>query len=141
MRNKALYLIILGLFSSCMGLAIKENIVGNYYLVATDVDEDLSLSYHEPADGDNYGTFISATVFAVGYNEKYIIVKQHPRTFPNPPNKGITNFFILPLSKGFNWRTNNGLIGPLTLEQFNAKRKELNIPDGLKFTIVKDNLK
>ena len=141
MNRKLLYLLFLCLLSGCMGFAIKEKIVGNYYLIANDVDEDLSLSYHEAADGSNYGDVIKATVFSVGYNEKYIIAKQHPRAFPNPPNKNITNFFILPLSKGFNWRTNNGLIGPLTLEQFNAKRKELNIPNSLRFTIVKDNLK
>lgn len=141
MKYKLLLFLILCLLYGCIGVAIKENIFGNYYIVATDIDEDLSLTYHEPIDGDNYGIIIQATVFAVGYNEKYIIAKQHPRAFPNPPNKSITNFFILPLSKGFNWRTNNGLIGPLTLEQFNTKRKELNIPDSLKFTIVKDNLK
>jgi hypothetical protein len=109
-------------------------------LVAADTNEQLSLSYHEPADEDNYGTVIQATVFAVGYNTRYVIVKQHPRAFPNPPDKSITNFFILPLSKGFNWRTNNGLIGPLTLEQFNAKARELGISD-LKFTTEKENLK
>lgn len=127
------------LLSGCiggLGFVTEDHILGNYYLVAPDDDIQLSLSYHEPSDGDNYGTFIIGTVFAVGYNEKYIIVKQHPNN-----NRNVTNYFILPLIKGFNWRTNNGLLGPLTLDQFNEKRKELNIPDSLKFTIVKDNLK
>jgi hypothetical protein len=139
MKTKIISLFIICLLSGCiggLGFVTKDHICGNYYLVAPDDDVQLSLSYHEPTDGDNYGTFITETVFAVGYNEKYIIVKQHPNN-----NRSITNYFILPLIKGFNWRTNNGLIGPLTLEQFNEKRKELNIPDSLKFTIVKDNLK
>jgi hypothetical protein len=39
------------------------------------------------------------------------------------------------------WRSKNGLIGPLTLDQFNAKRKELNIPDDLTFTKEIEDLK
>jgi hypothetical protein len=140
-KKAILYLIIFSLLSGCMGLAIKENVVGNYYLIATDVDEDLNLSYHEPADDNNYGGIIEATVFAIGYNDEYIIVKQHPRIFPNPPNKAITNFYILPIKKGFDWRTKNGLIGPLTEVQFKEEEKKLNIPIGLKFTIEKENLK
>jgi hypothetical protein len=125
-----------------MGFDTKENVVGNYYLVAPDDEAQLSLDYCDPTDqSGGCGGVIGSTVFAVGYNEKYIIVKQHPRTFPNPPNKEVTNFFILPIKDSFNYRTMNNLIGPLTLEQFNDKRKELNIPDGLKFTITKDNLK
>ena len=139
MRTRIIFLYIICLLSSCIGgsgFVTKDHIFGNYYLVAPDDDIQLSLSYHEPVDGDNYGTFITETIFAVGYNEKYIIVKQHPNN-----NRTVTNYFILPLIKGFNWRTNNGLIGPLTLDQFNEKRKQLSIPDSLKFTIVKDNLK
>jgi hypothetical protein len=35
----------------------------------------------------------------------------------------------------------NNKIGPLTLKQFNEKRKELNIPDSLNFTIEFEKLK
>lgn len=132
---------ILLAFAGCSGLAIEEKIIDNYYLIATDVGEDCSLSYHEPTDGSNYGTIIEATVFAVGYNDKYMIVKQHPRTFPNPPDKKITNYYILPLRKGMDWKNKNGLIGALTLEQFTEKRKELNIRESLTFTKEIEDLK
>lgn len=39
-----------------------------------------------------------------------------------------------------NWRTKNGLIGPLTQEEFTEKRKELNISDSLTFTKVIEEL-
>jgi len=123
-----------------MGFDTKEKVIGNYYLVAVDDEAELSLDYCDPADQNGCGGVIESTVFAVGYNEKYIIVKQHPRTFPNPPDKEVTNFFIVPIKEGFNYRTMNNLIGPLTLEQFNTKRKELNISN-LKFAIEKDKLK
>jgi hypothetical protein len=101
--------------------------MGNYYLTAPDTEDQLSLSYHEPVDEDNYNVIIDAKVFAIGYNEKYMIVKQHPRTFPNPPDTAKTNYYILPLRKGMNWRAKNGLMGPLSLQQFNDKKKVLNI--------------
>ena len=132
---------ILLAFASCGGFVLEEKIIDNYYLIAADVGEDCSLSYHELTDGSNYGIIIKATVFAVGYNDKYMIVKQHPSVFPNPPDKKITNYYILPLKKGMDWKNNNGLIGSLTLEQFNEKRKELNIPDEVTFTKEIEDLK
>lgn len=123
-----------------MGFDTKEKIIGNYYLIAPDDQAQLGLDYCDPADKNGCVGVIEATVFAVGFSEKYIIVKQHPSTFLNPPNKEVTNFFILPIEGGFNYKTMNNLIGPLTLEQFNTKRKELNISD-LKFTIEKKSLK
>lgn len=126
----------------CLGFDTKEKIIGNYYLVAADDQSQLSLSYCDPADKNGCVGITDATIFAVGYNKDYIIAQQHPRTFPNPTNKKIINYYILPVDyKNKHWGDNFGLIGPLTLEQFNDKRKELNIPDNLKFTIVKDNLK
>lgn len=136
-----LYFTILLTFVGCGGLALKEKIIDNYYLVAVDDYDDCSLSYQEPTDGDNHGIVIGATVFAVGWYDKYMIVKQHPRTFPNPPDKEITNYYILPLKKGMDWRSKNGIIGPLTSELFTEKRRELNIPESVVFTKEIEDLK
>jgi len=137
MKRAILYLLMLFIFLyGCTGFAIKEKIENNYYLIATDNIDDLSLCFYEPNDKDIYGDIVDATVFAVGFNEKYLIAKQHPRTFPNPPDKKVTNYYILPLKNEMNWKTKNGLIGPLTMEQFKEKRKKLNIPDSLSFTII-----
>ena len=142
MKQKNLWLLILCLLSGCTGFSSKENIVGNYYLIATDTDEQSSLSYCEPADKNGCIGIIEATVFAVGYNKDYIIAKQHPRVDPKVPNKSVTNYFILPITKKeTHWGSNSGLIGPLRLDQFNEKKKELNLPPDLKFTVEKSNLK
>jgi hypothetical protein len=144
MSRAIFYYIILLMFTGCSGLAIKEKITDNCYFVAADDEEGCGLSYHEARWSDflggvNYVTLIDATVFAAGYNDDYMIVKQHPRTFPNPPDKKVTNYYILPLKQGMDWETKNGLIGPLTSEEFTAKRKELGIPDEIKFTkVLKD---
>lgn len=128
------------LLNGCQDLAVKDNIIGNYYLVAADKIEGTCLSYHE-SDDLNYSCLIEAAVFGVGFDERYMIVEQHPWKFESPLNRNITNYFILPLKKGMNWRSKNGLIGPLTLEEFKEIRKELNIPENLKFTKEIDYIK
>ena len=99
MRNWIIILFVAFSLLSCSDFVIKKNIVGNYYLIATDTEDDLGLAYHEPEDGQNYATIVDATVFTIGFNDKFINVKQHPRTFPNPPDLNITNYYILPLKK------------------------------------------
>lgn len=66
MKSKILYLSILCLFTSCRGFILKEKIVGNYYLIATDIEDQLDLSYCEPTDKNGCTSIIEATIFAVG---------------------------------------------------------------------------
>ena len=143
MKRIVLYLLILNCITGCGGFAVKEKIIDNYYLIALDETEQMSLDYIEEEysdilGGTNYPTIINSTVFGVGFNDKYMIIEQHPRVFPYPCDKSITNYYILPIKKGMNWRTKNGLIGPLSKDQFNQKRKELNI-ENISFThFIKD---
>jgi hypothetical protein len=153
--------------STCIGgfgFVFKEHLFGNYYLVATDVIEDCALSYHTENDKVNFGgTVIGETVFAVGYNEKYLIAKQYYHTnreyrideidiskgkpigfnggiefdWEDHLDKSKIKYYILPLKEGMDWRTNNGLIGTTDSLAFENMRKELGISD-LKFTRVID---
>jgi len=141
MKNKIFFIIVVFVLFGCNGFIIKKQVVKDYYLTAPDVEEQLSLSYHTSNDGDSYGTIVGETVFAIGFNDKYIIVKQHPWTYPNPPDTTQTNYYILPLKNGMDWKSKNGLMGPLTLEQFNEKCIELNMSKDLSFTNVSEILK
>ncbi len=123
------------LLFSCNGLK-NEHITERYYLVAVDSREDMSLGYSVNNNNSSFVDVVGETVFAVGYNDKYIILKQHPAN-----NRNTTKYYIVPIYKSFNYSPENGVIGALTIEQFNEKRKELHIPDSLKFTIVQDDLK
>lgn len=118
------------LFSGCSGME-KKHLTGNYYLIKMDyADEELSLSYK---DGS---VVIRPTIFAVGYDEDFIIVKQHPSKFGKELDKSITNCYIIPLKYEVNKWPDKNKIGPLTEEEFLLKRKELNISDELKFISV-----
>ena len=123
---------ITALFLTSCGLAEKKKVVGDYYLVAADTGEQMSLTYHTSEDGSDYGTIVEACVFAAGCNDKYIILKRHPYNFHI--NKNVTLYYIVPVENYY--RPNNTSLNEF---QFNKKRKELGIED-IQFTIVYKDL-
>ena len=129
--RKILLFFLLGV-TGCIGwgdMQKSRKLSGNYYLFAMDSDiENMNLS--ESDDRIGFTPIVDKVVYAAGINDKYIIVKQHPNN-----DRSTTNYYILPLKGSANYRTNNGLMGPLTLQQFNQIEKELDIAT-LPFTIV-----
>ena len=122
----------------CKGLSSKK-ITDNYFLIAMDYEKEKTNLSYKISSGDYIGV-ITSTVFAVGYNEDFIIAKQHPRKFPNPPDKSITNYFIIPIKDKVRQSPDDNKIGPLTESEFKEKRKELGIPDEVTFSIVLKDL-
>jgi hypothetical protein len=120
--------------SSCIGSAHYEVLIGSYSLGAMDVMEDMTLDYKN--DQGYVISIITATVFAVGYDKDFIVVKQHPREFPNPSNKSITNYFIVPLKDKISKSAEKNIIGPLTKDEFSRKCKEIGVTETLEFTKV-----
>ncbi len=109
------------------GFAYEKHLSGKYGLVATDVLEQMSVCEMLPS-GSGVGV-ISETVFAVGWDEQYIIAKQHPAG-----NKSITHFYILRVSDG-------KLTGPVDEMRFTMERDKIGVPASLSFTLVFDSLK
>ena len=111
-------------FYSCGSGAYNKTLNGGYFLSALNNMEDMYLGYQ---DGENGIGIITATVFAVGQNDDYIILKQHPRDFPNKPDKSIVNFYLIPLKSNISKSIDKNYYGPLTLREFEQKKKELGI--------------
>lgn len=131
--KRTLYFILLfGI--GCKGLS-DDNIIGPYYLVAVDGNDNMTLSYSVNEDNSSFVGLVKPCVFAAGYNNKYIFIKQHP-VLNDKFEKRITNYYFVPIYKKNDYFPEIGIIGPLTLGQFNEKRKELNISDSVKFTTV-----
>ena len=59
------------------GFATDERLDGRYRLVAVDVNEDMSVCY-SLENGSCIGR-ISETVFAVGWNNSFIVAARHPK--------------------------------------------------------------
>jgi hypothetical protein len=115
---------------------MNVHLTERYYLVATDVPENMSLGYSVHDDNTTFVDVVGETIFAAGYNDKYIILKQHPSN-----NRTITNYYIVPIYKEFSYYPEKGVNGPLTIEQFNKKREELKISRDLKFNYQINDLK
>lgn len=139
MKNykKIFYLFIfISLLQSCMGSAHDEKLNAGYFLSAMDVQEDMLIGFQEA----DYGIgIIEPTVFAVGQNDKFIIVKQHPKLSTGVIDKSTINYFIIPLKNKVDKSPAKNIYGPLTLEEFEKKRMEVKIED-LDFTIIFKNL-
>ena len=86
---------ILFLFTQCQsGFILHEKITDNYYIIAPGIYERAALCFQTKDDWANYGEVVPATVFAVGYNDQYIIIKQHPLlSFTNAVDKSTTNYY------------------------------------------------
>ena len=83
-----------------------------------------------PRGGAN--VVISETVFAVGWDEHFIIAKQH-RFLGGEILRDTTNYYLLRVGDGSVW-------GPLVESEFEQKRKSLGVSDGLAFSLVFDDL-
>lgn len=150
--------------SSCGGLpAVHKHLTDEIYLTAPDEIEQLSVVYHE--SGDSYSDLVVETVMAVGYNDEFVIVKRSPRNQDTTLyyiidikeiKKGRENFVSKTdtIRSRSNYKDIHGKdsLGsedirvstssfypknpePLTFKDFSIKRKEMNIPDSLDFTI------
>ncbi|TAJ14735.1 DUF3997 domain-containing protein [Marinilabiliaceae bacterium JC017] len=126
------------MLTSCIGrIVYEEKLTLGYELSAND---DMSGMCIYVNDGQYQIGVIHATVFSVGYNQDFIIAKQHPFV-GSVINKSITNYYIISIKDKINASPDENKIGPLTQEMFLIKRKELEIPDNLDFSITIDKLK
>ena len=80
---------------------------------------------------DDPVSLVAPTVFAVGADAKYIVVKQHPATNQAATmfDRSITNYFIVGRDKGVR--------GPLKKEEFDRLTASLSLPA---FTKIFDDL-
>ena len=110
------------LLSGC-GYVHDEQLTGPYRLIAVDTLDQMSLSYGL-SDG-NVIERIGETVFAVGWNERYIVAKQHPNN-----DLSITAFYYLDRSRDSTYADPSASVtGPLSEAEFSTRQAELGLPE------------
>jgi hypothetical protein len=115
-----------GLFDS--GVEWRD---GPYELLWIDLPNQLSLDYDLDSNGGSIG-LVDWTVFSVGSNDRYIVVKQHPNG-----NKAVTRYFIVDKNEARPTDPARAVLGPLTQAEFSAKARRLELP---KFTKLLSSL-
>jgi hypothetical protein len=84
---------------------------------------DNSTINYELAEGTSLGR-IDATVYAVGWDGRYLVAKQHPTG-----NKSVTNFYYIDSRlDAQDAESSDVVVGPMTAAEFQAKAIELNLP-------------
>ncbi len=122
---------LLRVFAICIALVLPvagcgfvhdEMITGPYRLVAIDNSEQMSVCY-TLKKCDCIGR-ISETVFSVGWNDRFIVAKQHPSN-----NRSITNYFILEMARDSQLADPSASVtGPLSAAAFEKKVASLGLP-------------
>ena len=101
----------------------NEKLVGPYVLVAIDTESQMSVSY-DVGGGASVGRILPV-VFSVGWDDRYIVAKQHPGE-----DRSVTNFYFLEIAKDAKYGDQfKAVTGPLTERQFLAAKATLRLPD------------
>ncbi len=105
-----------------MGSMHDEKLVGPYHLAAMNSLEDMQVCY-ALSNGDTVGR-IDGTVYAVGWNSRFIVAKQHPHN-----NRSITRFYILDISRDSTYANpGSSVSGPFTEAEFQSMQSMLGLP-------------
>lgn len=120
--------LILALLTSC---SLFDSAIlwrgGPYALMWIDIPDNVTLSYD--AGKGSWPERIEARVFAVGWDGRYLVAKQHPRG-----DKNITNYFIINSENDSpSAEPKKVVFGPFTEEEFQKKSAELKLPAFTKF--------
>lgn len=121
------------------GFAHDQPLIGPYRLVAVDVREDMIVC-RGLASGDCVGDGLpGATVFAAGGNERYLVIARHPREFPQPADRTVTEYYFAERSADEGQPGARPTVhGPFDRTAFAAQRRRLGLPS---FTVLFEDLK
>ena len=119
----ALSALLLGSLSSCVFDSGVEWRGGPYALLWIDLPERVTLD-RVVQDGDSFIGRVDATVFAVGWDGRYVVAKQHPYG-----DRSRTDYFIIDSRKDGEYAdAADVVVGPLNSDQYAKKEAELNLP-------------
>ena len=118
--------LLLTCLQACRGPVIDDRISGKYRILAIDTYEQAALEY-ESTPG-TYTEIIAEGVCAVGYNNKYIIAKQHP-VVQNKVDRSMTNYFIVTIQLSSGKDEPFLPAPPISFKDFEAQKHRLGIDD------------
>lgn len=127
---------VLGGLVGCDLLAQDEWHSGDYVLTSIDSRGDMTL-YVNHGNGSLAG-LVDPTVFALGADKRYIVIKQHPaKDGFGAFDRSVTNYFVVTRLPGTLLVKETGVHGPMTKEQFEQLSATLHLP---RFTKTLDDL-
>ena len=124
---------------SC-GFVYKQHLTGNYYLIAVDTKDDMDVCYHRQTDDAVYIGITGASVYAVGYDDDFILVKAYRALRDSMDislqryDKNTTEYYIIPVNNTQEaWEAQENKFRAFSKKDFEVKRKELGVSDDITF--------
>ena len=116
------------------GLVYQEELAEPYELWAIDSMEDMMLC-RAIGEGGCVGDGLPGdTVFAAGANDRFVAFARHPREWPNPPNRTITEYYYVIRTPQDAQRGPYGNVrGPFARDQFENEKRRLGLPEFSRF--------
>ena len=106
----------------CSGFVYDRKIDGPYRLTAIDTMSAMTVTY--ALDNKDTVGRIGKTVFAVGWNKRYIVAKRHP-----PSSNAVTEYFYLDRGADSGYSDpSKSVTGPLSKDDFIRATNELELP-------------
>ena len=114
-----------------IGRVYEEYLVNGYAVWATDVMAQAKIvkKDKEISSTTIYTSVVPATVFAYGWNDDFIIAKQHPRKKDRKVDTNLTYWYIVEVASG-------NVHGPLSEDEFNKLRTKLKVPAEISFKTI-----
>ena len=135
----SLFFLLLPLMQSC-GFVYKQHLTGNYYLIAVDTKDDMDVCYHRQTDDELYIGITGASVYAVGYDDDFILVKAYRALRDSMDislqryDKNTTEYYIIPVNNTQEaWEAQENKFRAFSKKDFEVKRKELGVSDDITF--------
>lgn len=121
LRKYLFFTISLICLYGCGPFSQESRLVGSYFILSLECTGDAILLKRDAA---GQSPVIEDYVFAVGWNDDFIIAKRYNRS----TNSGKVEWYIIKVDGDI-------IVGPLEQEVFDEKRKNLKVPDDLDFSI------
>ena len=135
----SLFFLLLPLMQSC-GFVYKQHLTGNYYLIAVDTKDDMDVCYHRQTDDALYIGITGASVYAVGYDDEFILVKAYRALRDSMDislqryDKNTTEYYIIPVNNTQEaWEAQENKFRAFSKKDFEVKRRELGVSDDITF--------
>ncbi len=110
-----------------IGLAYKHDLTQDYAVWATDLTTQAAV-VRKDMQGSGASSVVRPMVFSYGWNEAFIIAKQHPNLDGfDEVDTDVTHWFIVEVMS-------DTVHGPLTEDEYHRLRQRLGVPDDLDFT-------
>lgn len=109
------------------GLVYEEDLSNGYAVWAADIIQD-AMIVRKGKGGSASTRVVQPTVFAYGWNDDFIIAKQHPRK-DMKVDTSTTHWYIVEVASG-------DVHGPLSEDEFNKLRTELKVPTEISFKTI-----